>query len=271
MSQSNKVSTLWLRGRLRNIDHVCLASMVANDLDVTLFHYEDISNVPNGVNLADAREILDLSLLDKLQCIKKKEHNPHVPIAQFSDFFRILLQKNNKGLWLDTDVFVFRPFTYNLEKSFFCHEGKGRIGYPVLYLPSNHIIIKEYEELLDGETLMPNWLGFIRGNLRPFVWKLLGQEFSPSDLGITIYGNDGFSRLAKRHNCFNDALNKDMFFRWTGKETDKLFQENSFKDFLEDKKYLGIHIHRKHWENHPVTPKSFWEWALREYGQNINE
>ena len=46
MSQSNKVSTLWLRGRLRNIDHVCLASMVANDLDVTLFHYEDISNIP---------------------------------------------------------------------------------------------------------------------------------------------------------------------------------------------------------------------------------
>ena len=66
MSQSNKVSTLWLRGRLTNIDHVCLASMVANDLDVTIFHYEDISNVPNGVNLADAREILDLSLFIKV-------------------------------------------------------------------------------------------------------------------------------------------------------------------------------------------------------------
>ena len=51
----------------------------------------------------------------------------------------------------------------------------------------------------------------------------------------------------------------------------ELFQENNFKDFLEDKKYLGIHIHRKHWESHPVTPKSFWEWALRKYGQNINE
>ena len=72
--QSNKVSTLWLKGRIRNIDHVCLASMVANNLDVTLYHYEPISNLPKGVKLADASEILDLSLLDRLQCIKKKEH-----------------------------------------------------------------------------------------------------------------------------------------------------------------------------------------------------
>ena len=67
--------------------------MVANDLDVTLFHYEDISNVPNGVNLADAREILDLSLLDRLQCIKKKEHNPHVPIAHSVIFLESCYKK----------------------------------------------------------------------------------------------------------------------------------------------------------------------------------
>ena len=64
--QSNKVSTLWLKGRIRNIDHVCLASMVANNLDVTLYHYEPITNLPKGVKLADACEILDLSLLDRL-------------------------------------------------------------------------------------------------------------------------------------------------------------------------------------------------------------
>ena len=99
MSQSNKVSTLWLKGKLRKIDHVCLASMVANGLDVTLYHYESVSNVPSGINLADGTEILDVSLLDRLKCIRKKELNPQVPIAQFSDFFRIFLQKKSKGMW----------------------------------------------------------------------------------------------------------------------------------------------------------------------------
>ena len=90
MSQSNKVSTLWLKGKLRNIDHVCLASMVANGLDVTLYHYESISNVPSGINLADGTEILDVSLLDRLKCIRKKELNLTYQLhnlAIFSGFF----------------------------------------------------------------------------------------------------------------------------------------------------------------------------------------
>ena len=114
MSQSNKVSTLWLKGRIRKIDHVCLASMVANNLDVSLYRYDDLFNVPDGIKLKDANEILDISLLERLQCIKKKENNPSQPIANFSDFFRIFLQKFEKGLWLDTDVFIFKPFTYCL-------------------------------------------------------------------------------------------------------------------------------------------------------------
>ena len=141
MSQSNKVSTLWLKGKLRKIDHVCLASMVANGLDVTLYHYESVSNVPSGINLADGTEILDVSLLDRLKCIRKKELNPQVPIAQFSDFFRIFLQKKSKGMWLDTDVFIFRPFSYDTQQFYYCHEGKGRIGYPVIYLPNDLPII----------------------------------------------------------------------------------------------------------------------------------
>ena len=117
---------------------------------------------------------------------------------------------------------------------------------------------------------MPNWLGFIRGKLRPFIWKLLRQKFSPSDLGITIYGNDGFSRLARRHNCFKEALNKDLFFYWTGNETNRLFQKVNFENLINNPNHLGIHIHRKQWEHLPINSGSFWEWALSKYGNEIN-
>ena len=269
MSQSNKVSTLWLKGRIRNIDHVCLASMVANDLDVSLYSYESVSNVPEGIKLKDANEILDLSLLDKLQCIKKKENNSYQPIVNFSDFFRIFLQKHEKGLWLDSDMFIFRPFTYDLKEVFFGYEGKGRIGSPVFYLPKDHEIISEYENLIKQDVLMPNWLGFKRGVIKPFWWKITGQDFSPPDLGITIYGNDGFTRLTKRYSCFNKALDKERFYALTGNETNKLFIEHDFNYFFENPNHLGIHIHRKHWERLPVNKNSFWEWALNKYGKKI--
>ena len=81
--------------------------MYANNLDVTLYTYGNISNVPSGIKIEDANNILDIGLLERLQCIKNKKLNPHVPIAQFSDFFRIMLQKENKGLWFDSDVLSF--------------------------------------------------------------------------------------------------------------------------------------------------------------------
>ena len=130
---------------------------------------------------------------------------------------------------------------------YFGYEGKGRIGSPVFYLPKDHPIISEYENLIQQDTLLPNWLGFVRGKVRPFWWNLIGQEFSPPDLGITIYGNDGFTRLAKRHNCFKEAQKKESFYAWIGDETNKLFTKNDFSHLLKNSNCLGIHIHRKHW------------------------
>ena len=119
------------------------------------------------------------------------------------------------------------------------------------------------------DKLMPNWLGFLRGKLKPFIWDLTNQKYSPSDLGITIYGNDGFSRLAKRHNYFNLAGPKNKFFYWTGKSNWKLFKKEDFSFFIENPEILGIHIHKKHWQVPPANIDSFWKWAYQKYGGEI--
>ena len=45
---------------------------------------------------------------------------------------------------------------------------------------------------------------------------------------------------------------------------------NCFENLINNPKHLGIHIHRKQWENLPINPGSFWEWALSKYGNEIN-
>lgn len=266
MSQSNKISTLWLNGNLRKIDNICLKSMVANNMDVTLYSYGKINNVPDGVKIADGNEILDIALLERLKLVKNTQRNNRQPVANFSDFFRIFLLKYEKGLWLDTDVFLFRPFQYDTTKVFFAYEDWVRIGSPVFYLPKENPIINEFEKLITQNELMPNWLGLRRGILKPMWWKLTNQPFSPPDLGITIYGNDAFTRLAKRHGFYDLALPKHTFYHWTGKETDKLFKPVNYQFLIDEAKHIGIHIHRKHWEHEPVQKNSFWEWALEKYG-----
>lgn len=260
------VSTLWFDGPLRRIDWICLKSMVANDLDVTLYTYGDVPNVPEGVTLAEGRTICDPALLDRLQLVRKPENNAWQPIANFSDFFRVALMKQGKGLWLDSDVFVFRPFTYDGSDVFFAREDRVRIGSPVYYLPSTHPVIGEFDRLLAQDELIPNWLGFRRGTLRPFWWKLRGVRFSPPDLGITIYGNDAFTRLAQRYGDYDKALPKPSFYHWTGSQNDKLFQPEPFQFLLDDPQHLGIHVHRKHWGEKPTQAGSWWAWAQERYG-----
>ena len=79
-----------------------------------------------------------------------------------------------------------------------------------------------------------------------------------------------FQDLQKDITVFMKQRAKIYFLDWTGKETDKLFKKENFNFFLNDSKYLGIHIHRKHWEKYPIVPNSFWDWALSKYGDEID-
>lgn len=266
MLHSRKISTMWFDGALHDVARVCLSSMVAHGMDVTLHTYGEIPNVPDGVALADGNEILDRALLERLQPIKRKSHASWQPMMNFSDFFRIAQLRDDKGLWLDTDVFIFRPFEYDPQKVYFANEGNGRVGSPVFYLPPEHPIIQEYEDLIAQPELMPNWLGFVRGRLRPAIWKMAGIKFSPADLGITIYGNDAFSRLTRRYGCYDDALAKSSFYKWTGNKAEDLFRDVPFQQLRDNPAHIGIHIHRKALQNQPVQKGSFWEWALETYG-----
>jgi hypothetical protein len=239
--------------------------MVANDLDVTLYTYGSVPNTPSGVKIESAGTILPLALMDRLALKHRAKERAFQPVANFSDFFRIALLKQDKGLWLDSDIFVFRPFTYNPADCFFAKEDWVRIGSPVFYLPPDHPIIGEFDRLMAQPTLMPNWLDFNRGVLRPFIWRLKGIEFTPPDLGITIYGNQAFTRLARRHGDYRNAMPKHTFYHWTGKKTDQLFQGPGWEFLRDDPKHIGIHIHRKHWAKEPTQKGSWWDWAQATY------
>jgi hypothetical protein len=186
-------------------------------------------------------------------------------LSQFSDFFRIFLQQQSAGLWLDTDVLLFRPFRYRTDQTYFAMEDSIRIGSPVWHLPSGHPIIAEYESLLRQDTLMPNWLGLRRGVLKPLAYRLRGQAFSPPDLGITLYGNDGFTRLAKRHRCYRQALPKHSFYHWAGAENRKVFEKKDFSLFLNDPRHIGLHIHKKAFASDTPVQGSLWEWMMQRY------
>lgn len=188
------------------METLCLASWLEAGFEVDLYSYGPVSGVPAGVTLRPAQDVLSDDLRDRLLPILRTDRRRFQPMMNFSDLFRVKLQEQGRGLWLDCDVLPFRPFAVDPAKPFFAWEDRHRIGSPVFYLPQGSAMIADYLRVLDTPHLMPHWLGVKRGVLKPALWRLMGRRFSPPDLGITIYGNDAFTRLAHKHALTEHAL-----------------------------------------------------------------
>ncbi len=260
------IASMWFDGPLRFVDQVCLRSMAASGMDVTLFTYGDVTNVPTGITVRDGNEILDRSLVKRLVPIAKKAQAAWLPTVQFSDFFRVFLQKaGEEKIWLDTDVLLFQPFEFDLSQVYFARESKVGIGASVFYLPPKHPIIAEYERLLEQDDLTPDWLEFKRRVVRPAFYKLTRTAFSPSDLGITIYGNEAFRSLARRHGVFGQARPKYTFYHWTGSQCEDVYKAVPWSFFYDDPKHIGLHIHKKTEDALHPEVGSLWHSAMVKY------
>ena len=236
-------------------------------MDVTLFTYGDVPNIPSGVNVVDGEAVLPLKMIERLTPVYRKDRASWQPAMNFSDLFRVKCQEMELGLWLDTDVFLFRSLEYDTEEVYFAKENFYRIGSPVFYVPAKHPMCLDYMAFVNNvSNPFPDWMGVRRGILKRRMFDFLGIEYSAPDLGITIYGNDAFTRLAKRHDCYRLARPKRSFYYWNGRKTELLFEDRDYRFFLDDPRHIGIHIHRKGRASEPVVRRSFWEYALSLYG-----
>ncbi|MDZ4136632.1 MAG: hypothetical protein U1D06_13730, partial [Paracoccaceae bacterium] len=135
MAQERQVGTLWIGGALSWMEQLCLKSFVDQGQKITLFSYEDIPNVPQGVIRRDGREIYDTDDFIKYE---RKDS-----FALFADLFRIHMIKACPGMiWVDTDVYCHRPMTYDSDYVLgFELPDSARVNNAVLGLPADSSIL----------------------------------------------------------------------------------------------------------------------------------
>jgi hypothetical protein len=100
------INALWI-GQLSPLEQLCLKSFVARGHSVHLYTYDPIENVPQGVTLQDAAQILPPSQIFRNRLGKGKGS-----VAAFSDLFRYKLLLDKGGWWVDADVFCLKPFDF---------------------------------------------------------------------------------------------------------------------------------------------------------------
>ncbi len=98
-----QIAALWIGGPLSFLEQLCLVSCQHAGHHVKLYTYDGVPNVPSGIEVADANEIMPIQ--------KEVVHAASGSPAPQSDSFRYnMLAKLDRTIWADTDAYCIRPW-----------------------------------------------------------------------------------------------------------------------------------------------------------------
>ncbi|WP_162946986.1 ATP-grasp fold amidoligase family protein [Ruegeria sp. EL01] len=251
---------LWLEGPLSFLEQMCLLSFVANGHKVVLFHYGEVENVPNGIELVSANEIHEPK-----QFIMNNQFKTPVPQ---SDIFRLQLMKKTDFLWCDTDVLCLAPIPK--ADHIFGYFNNTTICNAIMRLPATSPALSAYTEYsLDPFPIRP----WVESDERKELerQKSAGELPHASDQAHSVYGPDVLTWYLKDSGEIEHASPVSVFyplpFRQTGQAND-IHAREFRRAYLRDDT-LAVHLwgrRMRWWIAKGIKRHSFLDRRLRNLG-----
>ena len=256
------VVTFW-RGPLDRLRQACLRSQVAAGHKVTVYSFDTIPGLPQGVGHADAEAILPYSFSEKLRPAQPDGSWRDWTTLQFSDFFRMRLMAQSAGVWLDADVLLLKPIEIDPAKPLFAWERPRQIGNSVLYLPPDDPIVIAFENLIKQNELTPEWLS-LSHRATFLLHRLRGASNRLSDIRVAVFGPAALTALARRADELQYVLPLKSFY--AVHSLPKLFFDRSdFSALINDPGITGFHISPKGRARAKPLPGSLHAWAAERF------
>lgn len=247
---------LWIGDRLSVVERACMRSVLRCGHPLTLYVYDAVAGVPEGVVVADAETILPRSAI-----VTHRSGS----VALFSDWFRFELQRRGAGIWLDADVYLLEPLAIASHGNLFGWYHSDQIGAGILRLPPDSPIIAPILELFRSPAV-PDWLRWpdrMRARLRSIVCGSV-------DLGELPWGVAGpiaLTALARRSGLAHLARPREEFYSYDYRQAEWIFDPaRSLEEFVRPSTralHLGNYIIAERKEEAP-TPGSFFDHLSRE-------
>ncbi len=252
------VVTFW-HGPLDALRLTCLRSQVAAGHKVTVYSFDPLAGLPDGVGNAEAEAILPHAFCERLRPPQQDGTWRDWTVLQFSDFFRMRLMAESAGLWLDADVLLLRPVEIDQTRPYFAWERPRQLGNSVLYLPPGDPIVVAFANLIEQEELTPDWLA-IRHRLTFALQRWRGGSNRLSDIRVAIFGPAALTALARRASELHHALPKKSFYA-VHADPKLFFERSDFSALISDPGIAGLHISPKGRGGKPPIPGSLYAWA----------
>lgn len=131
----NEIFTLWIADddetELPLLAHLSLKSMILCGHDVILYTYSHLDNIPAGVEVLDANEIIDSSRIFRYKA-------GHKTYSGFANLFRLKRLYELGGTWLDLDILLIRNINEKFDDEILiCSEPTG-----IFYSKPNNAVLR---------------------------------------------------------------------------------------------------------------------------------
>lgn len=258
-----------MEGKLSFLEQLCLKSFVDAGHHVKLYHYGPLENVPDGMELANAEEVLprDANLA----------HARTGSPALHSDLFRYkLLEKNDRTIWADTDAYCMKPFE-TPNGHFYGWESRKHINGGVLGLPQDSDTLRELLEFTSDEFAVPTYYG-------PEYAKELeekkaaGKPVHASEQPWGVWGPHAVTHFLHKTGEAKYALPQEGLYPFMYKDRRKMLKKDfDISPYVTENTY-SVHLYGRRMRARLVEreggaphPKSFLGDLLRKHGINPDD
>jgi hypothetical protein len=108
-----RIKSLWIGKELSPVELLCINSYLQNGHVFELYVYDRVGNIPQGVVLKDAQQIIPKSEVFSITLGKHKN-----TFSMFSNYFRYTLLYELGGWWSDLDIVCLKHYDFKQEYVF---------------------------------------------------------------------------------------------------------------------------------------------------------
>lgn len=197
-----ELDTLWIGGHLGWLPRLCLSSWIGHGHRVTLWAFEPIDDVPDGVTVEAAQAILAATAIVR--------HRASGSLSLSSNRFRYHLLSNRATTWVDTDVILLRPLQ-GRDPYLFGWQERDIVNGAVLRLPRDAPVLADLKAFADAPVPIPAWWsGLHKGVQR--ARAALGLHQRPEDMRWGTFGPFAITDAMRRHGLIAFASPQDVFY-----------------------------------------------------------
>jgi hypothetical protein len=252
-----KLFSFW-SGDISYVERLCIASMSKAGHLLDIYTYDDDLNVPTGVTVRAASEIIDEKYVIR---------HENGSLALFSDIFRYAGLQKNAGIWVDLDVLLLHPLD-GLGEYIFCRQDDYTVNGAILKLPSDSIVLQSLLELARARVVVaPYWRR--RDKLKQMARGLIGRAVPISRLEWGIIGPNALTHFIKISGLDSKILPQKVFYPIPHPQAANFFDCDASKIEMElAPNTLAVHVWNdliKEFKKNPPPAGSFIDKQCRHF------